>query len=202
MLTLPAMLGGIAASPGLAHVALVGIGGFVLLAAAGAVVLHADWPLRGLGRAVQGVHNHVFARRRQPLAGLDKRFLDDRDSVREVLGDQWRRALLLTTGRIGCDFGCLLCALRATGAHPQPSLALLAYAAANIVALIPLTPGGLGVVEASLGSLLILAGVQGRVWIVSDGLARDRTVVCALDQIRSAQSRLDRAGRGRAGAGG
>jgi len=131
----------------------------VLLAVAGAVILNADWPLRGLGRAVQSLHNNVFARHRQPLTGLDKRFLADRDSIREVLGRQWRQALLLTTGRIGFDFGCLLCALRATAAHPQPSLALLAYAAANIIALIPLTPGGIGVVEASLGGLLVLAGV-------------------------------------------
>jgi len=46
--------------------------------------------------------------------------------------------------------GCLLAALRATGASPQPSLVLLAYAAAGIVALFPVTPGGLGIVEASL----------------------------------------------------
>jgi uncharacterized membrane protein YbhN (UPF0104 family) len=159
LLALPAMLAGIAVSPGLLHAAFIGIAGFVLLAAAGAVILNADWPLRGLGRAVQSLHNNVFARRRQPLTGLDKRFLADRDSIREVLGRQWRQALLLTTGRIGFDFGCLLGALRATGAHPQPSLALLAYAAVGIVALIPLTPGGLGVVEASLASMLILAGV-------------------------------------------
>ena len=131
----------------------------MLLAASGAVILNADWPLRGLGRAVQNLHNHVFARHRQPLKGLDKRFLADRDSVREVLGRQWRQALLLTTGRIGFDFGCLLGALRATGAHPQPSLALLAYAAGSILALIPLTPGGLGIVEAGLASMLVLAGV-------------------------------------------
>jgi hypothetical protein len=37
---------------------------------------------------------------------------------------------------------------------------LLAYSAANIVALLPLTPGGLGIVEASLSGLLILAGVR------------------------------------------
>jgi uncharacterized protein (TIRG00374 family) len=159
LLALPAMLAGIAVSPGLIHAGLIGIAGFVLLAAAGAVILQADWPLRGLGRAVQSLHNHVFARHRQPLTGLDQRFLNARDSVREVLGRQWRQALLLTTGRIGFDFGCLLGALRATGAHPQPSLALLAYAAADIVALIPLTPGGIGVVEASLASLLVLAGV-------------------------------------------
>ena len=38
--------------------------------------------------------------------------------------------------------------------------ALLAYAAAGIVALLPLTPGGLGIVEASLSGLLVLAGVR------------------------------------------
>lgn len=67
---------------------------------------------------------------------------------------------MLTAGRLGFDYGCLLAALRATGASPRPSLVLLAYAAANIVALLPLTPGGLGIVEASLSGLLILAGVR------------------------------------------
>ena len=38
---------------------------------------------------------------------------------------------------------------------------LLAYAAAGIIALFPVTPGGLGIVEASLSGLLILAGVSG-----------------------------------------
>jgi uncharacterized protein (TIRG00374 family) len=38
---------------------------------------------------------------------------------------------------------------------------LLAYAAANIITLVPITPGGLGLVEAGLGSMLILAGVHG-----------------------------------------
>ena len=54
----------------------------------------------------------------------------------------------------------LLAALRATGAGPRPSLVLLAYAAAGILALFPITPGGLGVVEASLSGLLILADVR------------------------------------------
>jgi uncharacterized membrane protein YbhN (UPF0104 family) len=66
----------------------------------------------------------------------------------------------LITGRLGFDYGCLLAALRATGAHPRPSLVLLAYSAAGIIALFPLTPGGLGIVEASLSGLLILAGVH------------------------------------------
>jgi uncharacterized protein (TIRG00374 family) len=65
----------------------------------------------------------------------------------------------LTAGRLGFDYGCLLCALRATGSRPRPSLVLLAYAATGIVALVPITPGGLGIVEASLSGLLVLAAV-------------------------------------------
>jgi uncharacterized protein (TIRG00374 family) len=69
--------------------------------------------------------------------------------------------LLLTVGRLGFDFGCLLAALRATGTHPRDALVLLAYAAANVIELVPVTPGGLGLVEASLAGLLVLAGVHG-----------------------------------------
>ncbi len=67
LLALPAMLAGIAVRPGLVHAGLVGSGGFVLFAAAGAVILQADWPLRGLGRAAQSLHNHMFARLWVPI---------------------------------------------------------------------------------------------------------------------------------------
>ena len=78
-----------------------------------------------------------------------------------MLGQKWREAVLLSTGRLAFDYLCLLAALRATGSHPRPSLVLLAYAVAGIIALVPITPGGLGIVEASLSGLLILAGVNG-----------------------------------------
>jgi uncharacterized protein (TIRG00374 family) len=68
--------------------------------------------------------------------------------------------VLLTAGRLSSDYGCLLAALPATGAEHKPSLMLLAYSAAGLIALFPLTPGGLGIVEASLSGLLILADVH------------------------------------------
>jgi hypothetical protein len=69
--------------------------------------------------------------------------------------------MLLSSGRLAFDFGTLLATIRATGAKPNPSLVLLAYAVAGLLALIPITPGGLGIVEAGLSALLILAGVPG-----------------------------------------
>jgi uncharacterized protein (TIRG00374 family) len=157
---LPAILAGVPVSRGLIHTALLGLAGFALYAVCGAVLLRTDRPLALLGRAAQNVWNRVTRGHRPPVTGLDTRLLAERDTIRAVLGRHWRQAVLLTAGRLGFDYGCLLAALRATGADPQPSLVLLAYAAAGVVALFPLTPGGLGIVEASLSGLLILAGVR------------------------------------------
>jgi uncharacterized protein (TIRG00374 family) len=156
---LPAILAGAPVSRGLFNTAMLGIAGFVLYAIFGAIVLRADWPLAALGRVAQRLWNWV-TRGRRPVTGLDQRLLAERDAIRAVLDKKWWQAVLLTAGRLGFDFGCLLAALRATGADPRPSLVLLAYSTAGIVALLPLTPGGLGIVEASMSGLLILAGVH------------------------------------------
>jgi uncharacterized protein (TIRG00374 family) len=57
------------------------------------------------------------------------------------------------------DYGALLVALLAVGADPNPSAVLLAYVASQVLAMIPITPGGLGFVEAGLTATLALAGV-------------------------------------------
>jgi uncharacterized protein (TIRG00374 family) len=160
LFALPALVAGVPVSRGLVHTALLGIAGFVLYAIFGVIVLRTDWPLATLGRTAQSLWNRL-TRGRRPVTGLDTRLLAERDTIRGVLGKNWRQAAVLTAGRLGFDYGCLLAALRATGASPRPSLVLLAYAAAGIVALFPITPGGLGIVEASLAGLLILAGVRG-----------------------------------------
>jgi hypothetical protein len=91
---------------------------------------------------------------------LDQRLLRERDMVRSVLGKKMRDAILLSAGRLGFDYLCLLAALRATGAHPRPSLVLLAYAVSGVIGLVPITPGGLGIIEATMSALLVLAGVS------------------------------------------
>jgi uncharacterized protein (TIRG00374 family) len=69
--------------------------------------------------------------------------------------------VLAAVGNTGFDSLALLCALRAVGAAPRPSLVVLAYASAELLAQIPFTPGGLGFVEAGLVGTLTLAGVPG-----------------------------------------
>jgi len=156
---LPIIIFGAPISRGLVQVAVLGIAAFVLFAGFCAVLLTTNRILAWLGRVVQRIYNR-FARRRPKLKGLDTRLLRERDAIMGVLGRHWRKAALLTSARVGSDFLCLWAALRATGAHPHPSLVLLAYAVTGILALVPITPGGLGVVEAGLSGMLILAGVD------------------------------------------
>ncbi len=153
---------------GLEHAALLGIAAFVLFAGFGAIVLGMDRPIRWAGRLVQAVRNRI-KRKAEPMTGLEDRLVYERNRIRDVLGRQWKAAMLLSSGRLAFDFGTLLATIRATGAKPNPSLVLLAYAVAGLLALIPLTPGGLGIVEAGLSALLILAGVPGGDAVVATG---------------------------------
>jgi putative heme transporter len=156
---LPVVLLGAPVNRGLVNAAILGAVGFVLFAAFGAVLLAYDAPLRWAGRVAQRLGNWVL-RKRRPLAGLDETLIAQRNEIRAVLGRQWWQALLLSSGRLAFDYLCLLAALRATGSHPRPSLILVAYAVAGIIGMIPATPGGLGLVEASLTGLLVLAQVD------------------------------------------
>src|SRR5215468_341462 len=156
---LPVILLGAPINRGLEHAAFLGAAGFVAFAAFGAVILAYDAPFRWTGRTAQQVANWVL-RKRPPVQRLDETLLAKRDEIRATLGQKWWQALLLSAGRLAFDYLCLLMALRATGSHPRPSLILVAYAVAGIVGMIPITPGGLGVVEASLTGLLVLAEVN------------------------------------------
>jgi uncharacterized protein (TIRG00374 family) len=160
VLAIPAMIGGAPVKRGLATAAYLGATVVVLLLGAAAILFKTDAPLEWVGRAVQWLLNSTV-RRRRPVTGLSQELLSDRDFIRTTLDRRWRSAVLAAVGNTGFDYLALLCALRAVGAAPRPSLVVLAYAAAELAAQIPFTPGGLGFVEAGLVGTLTLAGVSG-----------------------------------------
>jgi putative heme transporter len=69
-------------------------------------------------------------------------------------------ALLSALGKWLFDYLALLAALAAVGSSPRPTLVLLAYVSSMVLSMIPITPGGLGFVEAGLTATLTLAGVS------------------------------------------
>jgi uncharacterized protein (TIRG00374 family) len=161
VLALPAILGGAPINHSLVTAAYLGAAVLVLLIVAAAILFTTDAPLELAGRALQWLLNKTV-RRRRPVTGLPQELLADRDFIRATIGAHWRRAALAAAGNTVFDYLALLAALRAVGADPQPSLVLLAYTAAELLALLPFTPGGLGFVEAGLVGMLRLAGVPGQ----------------------------------------
>lgn len=161
VVTVPAVLqGAVSTDNQLVRAALGGLVLFAGLFALGALLIVIDGPLALVGRSAQAVRNRLW-RRRAPMTDLPRRLIVERDLVRRVLGRRWWEALLASLGRWFFDYLALLAALAAVGASPRPTLVLLAFVAASVLAQIPLTPGGLGFVEAGLTGTLALAGVPG-----------------------------------------
>jgi uncharacterized protein (TIRG00374 family) len=166
LLAVPAVVSGAAVDPELVHAAIAGAVVFVALVAVGVACVVWDRPLELIGRAAQGARNRIL-RRRTPLTGVPARLIRERDIVLEVLGRQWWQALLGAAGRWVLDYLTLLAALYAVGAQPRASLVLLAFFAAQLLGTLPLTPGGLGFVEAGLTGTLALAGVGAAASVVA-----------------------------------
>jgi uncharacterized protein (TIRG00374 family) len=158
VLSLPAILSGTPVDEGLAQAAYLGAGVFVLMVVAGVAVFVWDLPLRLAGRAVAWTLDRTV-RRHQPVVGLPERLLRERDALLRAFGKRSWLALFAAGGKWILDYLALLACLRAVGADPDPSLVLLAYVAGAFLGMIPLTPGGLGFVEAGLTGMLALAGV-------------------------------------------
>jgi hypothetical protein len=158
LLAVPAIITGVAVDPRLSRAAVVGAVVFVAMIALGVSSVVWDRPLELIGRGAQSVRNRLM-RKREPLTGLPRKLLRERDTVVQVLGDKWWEALLGAAGRWVLDYVTLLAALYAVGANPRASLVLLAFFTAQLLGTLPLTPGGLGFVEAGLTGTLALAGV-------------------------------------------
>jgi uncharacterized protein (TIRG00374 family) len=158
VLAIPALLRG-SVDRSLLETAIAGIVFFAVASAVGAVLLSTDRPLAWVGRAIQNVRNKLRPKA-EPLREFPARLLRERDRILETLGPKWKRALVATVGRWMFDYATLLAALAAIGSHPRPGLVLLAFCGAQVLAQIPVTPGGLGFVEAGLTAMLALAGVS------------------------------------------
>jgi uncharacterized protein (TIRG00374 family) len=157
LLAFPAMLLGVAVPTRLWQAALVGVAVFLALLAVGATLLASDRAVLGVGRL--WVRVGTLRRHHPPPADLPERLRDQRDLVRRALGARWWEAVAGAAGRWLFDWLTLLTALAAVGQHPRPTLVLLAFCAAQLLAQIPITPGGLGVVEAGMTGALVLIGV-------------------------------------------
>jgi uncharacterized membrane protein YbhN (UPF0104 family) len=148
----PSGLASVAIGGALLSFALFGFGAAIMIRArfaervAGLVHRIGGWIARRIGRVGPSVED----------------LLERRTELIQSLGPRWRGALGASVANWGLDYLVLVAALQFLGADPRFSVVLLAYGAAAVLAMIPITPGGVGFVEAGLTSLLVVAGVPAR----------------------------------------
>jgi len=158
LLAVPAFVAGRKIPDGLLEAGGLALVLFVFLFALGAVLMVSDRAVLWTGGAAATVLRRM-RRKQPPPERLPERLRDERDMVHRTLGRHWPAALAAAEGRWLLDFLTLLAALEAVDARPRLTLALLAYCAAQLLAQVPITPGGLGIVEAGMTGTLALAGV-------------------------------------------
>ncbi len=136
------------------------------MVALGAACVIWDRPLTVAGRASRrSATGPEGATRRSPAARAPAAGARHRRA--RARASEWWEALLLASGRWLLDYLTLVAAVYAVGARPHVSLVLLAFCAAQLLGTLPLTPGGLGFVEAGLTGTLALAGVGGGAAVVA-----------------------------------
>lgn len=132
---------------------------FLLLVGLGVIAVNTDRPLEVVGGWIDKVATAVARRMGRQHRFSVARLLAERDRVKTALGERWGQALFASAGNWLLDYLALVAALQALDARPRMSVVLLAYGAAAVLGMIPITPGGLGFVEAGLVGALTLAGV-------------------------------------------
>jgi uncharacterized protein (TIRG00374 family) len=146
---------GFAVPATLAKTALLGCGALVLITVLLVLVLRtdraADWLGAAIGKVIPRHRKRIIVTLRRERRHL-RRALSGRGRAHKVLGVALARSI--------ADYLCLLAAVAAVTPTPNPALVLMAFVAAAVLRMLPLTPGGLGPVEAALIPLLAAAGLE------------------------------------------
>ncbi len=133
---------------------------FVMTLAVGAIGIAFDRPLKGAEVALDRLFGFVGRPFGQTWGVRSGLLVSERDRLAGVLGSKWPAAIAASAGKWAFDYLALIAALYSVGADPRLSLVLLAYAAAQVLNMIPITPGGFGFVEVGLAVLLVFSGIS------------------------------------------
>jgi uncharacterized protein (TIRG00374 family) len=170
VLTVPALLIGPPPAEQLQLGLLVSLIVAVVIVAVGVVVL--TWPrvLTSIGRLVGHLLHQI--RPAMTAESVASQLSAQRARVVAAFQGRWWLAVVLAAANRMFDYAALVAALAAFGVHARPSEVLLAFVVAQALALVPITPGGLGFVESGLTALLVVIGVPVDVSVIATLLYR------------------------------
>jgi uncharacterized membrane protein YbhN (UPF0104 family) len=133
---------------------------FIGLMVLGAVAIVFTKPLHMAESGVRAMFELLSRLLRRDWTVGAGRFEAERDRLVSVVGRRWPAVVTASAGKWAFDYLTLIAALYSVGASPRLSLVLIAYAGAQVLGMIPITPGGVGFVEVGLYSLLIISGIS------------------------------------------
>jgi uncharacterized protein (TIRG00374 family) len=155
----PAILFGPPVEDALVNGAIVAAISFAVAVLLGILFVFWNRPLEVIGNLVDGIARR-FGRMAPDATPRAERLIASRNVARNYLQDRWYWVVLASFGKWGFDYLALVMAVRGTGHEETSSILLLAFVTASLLGRIPLTPGGLGFVEAGLTGTLVLAGLS------------------------------------------
>jgi uncharacterized protein (TIRG00374 family) len=135
------------------------------------VTLRSESGARRIGGWVQRPADRLFKVLKRPAPDVTSMLVDFHTHASEMVGERWRS---LTVTNLAAQFAplvVLLAALAGLGVLPTPvSLVegFAAYSIALLLTMFPLTPGGLGTVDAALVALLVGFGVASSTALAAD----------------------------------
>ena len=150
-----------------------GIGLAIVIASVAviAVTLRSEEGARRIGRWAQRPANWLFRLVKKPAPDVMTPLLDFHTHAAEMVGERWRSLTVTNVAAQFAPFVVLLVALAALGVTPSPVTLIESFAAYSIALLLtmfPLTPGGLGTVDAALVALLVGFGADSSAALAAD----------------------------------
>jgi putative heme transporter len=168
-------------SPLLLTAGLVGIGAIVALAGALVMVLRGEPQARGVGERAQRFANRALKAVRRPArAGWGEAMVRFRRQTIDLLARRWAAITVAQFAGHLAVFGVFIVALRATGVGSGEVTwieALAAWGLIRLLTAVPVTPGGIGIVELGLATALVGFGAGNAQAVAAVLLYRVLTVV-------------------------
>lgn len=156
---------------GLVTFAVIGMVAFIFMLAASIVVIRSEPGARRVGQLGQKLVNPIFKKLKKDPPRLEAALVEFRYHAHDLVVTRWRKLTLTNLIAQLTPYLILVCAIGGLGEYPG-SLTLVEIFAAYSVALLlvsfPITPGGLGTVDAALVALLTAFGCPGDVAVAAD----------------------------------
>jgi uncharacterized protein (TIRG00374 family) len=135
------------------------------------IVLRSEDGAHRVARFLQRPVNTVMRTIRRPAPDLDAKLMEFHQHASTMVQTRWRQLTITNLIAQLAPMLVLWAALAGLGAYPSPLTLIEIFAAYSIALLLtsfPITPGGLGTVDAALVGLLVAFGVDSSIAIAAD----------------------------------